>query len=90
MNDVATVQTYNGWCNRETWLANMWLGGDESYYEQLTCIISSYSGLYDQAEALEGWFRAESDVDYTSVWADFINLALDRVNWYEIVEKNQE
>ena len=87
---IATVITYNGWSNRETWLANLWLGGDESYYEQLCHIMSSYGELYDQAEALEEWFRAESDVDYTSVWADFINLALDRVNWYEIVEKNQE
>lgn len=87
MND--TIATYNGWCNRETWLVNLWLGGDEGYYEHLCSIIASHGTLYDQAEALEEWLRTELDNDHAGIWADLINHALGRVNWFEIVEKNQ-
>ena len=65
--NVAEVQTYNGWSNRETCLVNLWLGGVESYYEKLCNIISSYGELYDQAEALEDWIRFEYDGEYLSL-----------------------
>jgi hypothetical protein len=64
--------------------------GDQGYYEQLCEIISSQNDLSDQAEALEDWIRFEYDGEYSSIWADLINHSLERVNWYEIVEKNQE
>lgn len=86
MNDAATAQTYNGWSNRETWLVNLWMTGDQ----QLCDIIASHSDPYDQAEALEDWIRFEYDGDYSSIWADLINNSLAEVNWYEIIEKNQE
>ena len=94
MNVAEATQTvtaeYNGWCNRETWIVNLWMTGDQRYYEQLCQITSSYSGLNDQAEALEDWIRFEYDGEYSSIWADLINNSLAEVDWYEIVEKNQE
>jgi hypothetical protein len=37
-----TVATgYNGWCNRETWVVNLWLTNDECYYEELQAIIKT-------------------------------------------------
>ena len=44
---------YNGWSNYETWAVNLWMNGDQGYYEQLCEILSSHSDLYGQAEALE-------------------------------------
>ena len=92
MNVAEATQTvtaeYNGWCNRETWIVNLWMTGDQRYYEQLWQITSSYSGLNDQAEALEDWIRFEYDGEYSSIWADLINNSLAEVDWYEIVEKN--
>ncbi|MGB4800422.1 MAG: hypothetical protein WBP03_02810 [Candidatus Saccharimonadales bacterium] len=86
-----TVATeYNGWSNRETWIVNLWMTGDQSYYEQLCEIISSHDSLDDQAEALEDWLRFEYDCEYASVWADLANHSLARVNWCEIIENNQE
>jgi hypothetical protein len=46
--------------------------------------------LDDQAEALEDWIRFEYDGEYSSIWADLINNSLAEVDWYEIVDKNQE
>ncbi len=94
MNVSEATQTitteYNGWSNRETWIVNLWMTGDQGYYEQLCEIISSHDNLDDQAEALEDWIRFEYDGAYSSIWADLINNSLAEVDWYEIVEKNQE
>ena len=86
-----TVTTeYNGWCNRETWIVNLWMTGDQGYYEQLCEIISSHDNLDGQAEALEDWIRFEYDGEYSSIWADLINNSLAEVDWYAIVKMNQE
>ena len=81
---------YNGWSNRETWIVNLWMTGDQSYDEQLCEIISSHDGLDDQAEALEDWSWFEYDGEYSSIWADLINNSLAEVDWYEIVKMSQE
>ena len=81
---------YNGWSNRKAWIVNLWVTGDEGYYEQLCEILSSHDNLYDQAEALEDWIRFEYDGEYSSIWADLINNSLAEVDWCEIVKMNQE
>lgn len=85
-----TVTTeYNGWTNRETWVVNLWLTNDECYYDELRAIVKNFDSD-DQAKALEDWIRFEYDGEYSSLWADLINNSLAEVDWYEIVEKNQE
>ena len=85
MSVVEATQTvtaeYNGWCNRETLIVNLWMTGDQSYYEQLCEIISSHDSLDDQAEAFEDWIRFEYDGEYSSLWADLINNSLAEVDW---------
>ena len=88
--NVAEVQTYNGWTNHETWTVNLWMTNDERYYAQLCEIVASGDSLDDQAEALEDFIRSEYDGGSSSIWADLINNSLGEVNWYEIVEMNQE
>lgn len=94
MNATEATQTiatdYNGWSNRETWIVNLWMTGDQGYYEQLFEIISSHDSLDDQAETLEDWVRFEYSGEYSSIWADLINNSLAEVDWYEIVKMNQE
>ena len=85
-----TVTTeYNGWTNRETWVVNLWLTNDECYYDELRAIVKNFDSD-DQAKALEDWIRFEYDGEYSSICADLINNSLAEVDWYEIVEKNQE
>jgi aromatic ring hydroxylase len=94
MNVAETAQTvaieYNGWSNYETWVVNLWITNTQQYCEELCRIVSSKDDLRDKAEALEDWLRFEYDGEYSSLWADLINNSLAEVNWYEIIEKNQE
>ena len=53
MQSQIVAAGYNGWINYETWAVNLWMNGDQGYYEQLCEILSSHSDLYGQAEALE-------------------------------------
>lgn len=90
MQSQIVAAGYNGWSNYETWAVNLWMNGDQGYYEQLCEILSSHEDLYDKAEALEDWIRFEYDGEYSSIWADLINNSLAEVDWYEIVKMNQE
>lgn len=85
-----TATEYNGWSNYETWVVNLWMTSDQCYYEELCRIISSEDDLSNKAEALEDWLRFEYDGECSSIWADLINNSLAQVNWYEIIENNQE
>ena len=93
MQDV-TVQTltYNGWCNRETWVMNVWLTNDQCAYDALQHVMKAFESLGEQAEELEHWVRCEYGIDDldVSVVSDLISTSLGRIDWFEIVQNNQE
>ena len=85
-----TVATdYNGWCNRETWVVNLWLTNDECYYEELQAIIKNFDSE-EQAEELEQYVHWIIDVDEASMTTDLLSTSLGRVDWHEIARSNQE
>ena len=85
-----TVATdYNGWCNRETWVVNLWLTNDECYYEELQAIIKNFDSD-EQAEELEQYVHWIIDTDKSSMTTDLLSTSLGRVNWHEIARANQE
>ena len=57
MQSQAVTTEYNEWSNRETWIVNLWMTGDQGYYGQLCEMLSSHDSLDDQAEALEDLIR---------------------------------
>lgn len=87
-----TVATeYNGWSNHETWLINLWLTNEEPYYYEMQRILSTYSSLQDQADALLEFMQNEhEELEVIGVWSDIIGNTLWRVNWHEIAENNRE
>jgi hypothetical protein len=86
-----TIATYNGWSNRETWLVNLWLVNEESYYYEMQRILSAYTSLSDQASALCEFMQGEHEgLEVTGVWSDIIGNTLWRANWQEIAENNRE
>lgn len=92
MFDVATIQTYNGWSNRETWLASLWLTNDESLYSQLRA-----AKCLDERDAIQAEWLAErvyEQLDWylededAYLWVDMLRTAFNRVDWCEVIEKN--
>lgn len=89
--EAVQTNTYNGWTNRETWVVNLWLTNEECYYHQLCEIIKNFDTVAEQAKVLESYVRFILDVDeIIGMNGDLLNTALGSVDWYEIVENNQE
>ena len=89
MHQDVAIATYNGWSNRETWLVNLWLTNDEASSSLLEDACRKDGSEYDKAEWLETVVRESYERQYQqgSLWADLMGTALNRVNWYELVEK---
>jgi hypothetical protein len=82
--------THNGWCNRETWVVNLWITNERYADDVLRHIIKAFETLGEQAEELEYWVRLDFEMQgESSMWSDLLSTSLGRVNWYEIVENNQ-
>ena len=80
--------TYNGWSNRETWLANLWLTSEEPFVNLLEEAGKLLGDTYVKAEWLEERFHHALDELFgeATLWADLLGAALGRVNWYELIE----
>ena len=92
MYDVAEKQTYNGWCNRETWLANLWLTNDQQSYNILMDAISVPAPAYEKAEWLKGQLEIQLDdeLGVACMWQDLLRHAFNQIDWVELVRTNLE
>ncbi len=83
---------YNGWTNRETWLVNLWLSNDMESYDFLQDIRKKDCEAWEKVEELEAHFQDQLEDMYEvpSFWSDILGTALDRVDWYRVIEANME
>lgn len=86
-----TATTYNGWSNRETWLASLWLNSAEDSYCVLKDALRESDDLFDQADCLERTLRdqLEDETGHANLWSDLLSTAFERVNWVEVIEKSR-
>jgi len=71
---------YNGWSNRETWNANLWINNQESIYKLIGKIARGCYSVSELADNMEGFLLI--------LWKDKTpdGDSLDLVNWSEIAE----
>ena len=89
MNNNLT--TCNGWSNRETWLASLWLNNEEASYDLLQRAYNKGDDASSQAEWLENILHDQLDCevsDEANMWSDLLSTAFNRVSWLEVIEKN--
>lgn len=82
---MSNVNGYNGYSNYETWLMSMWLNNDQLTYYMLEEIKAAADSAYAKAVKLEEMVREQYTFEPVGLIADFINAALGRVDWAEIV-----
>lgn len=96
---TASIETYNGWTNRETWLISLWIDNEQvsyNYWRGRAAEISESAtsdpyltreelARYELARALQEEFEEANPLtDEASFWNDLLTGALGRVEWSEV------
>ncbi len=86
------TSTYNGWSNRETWLASLWLTNDQGSYALLMEALRTGDSDFARADWLEQQLREQlaDEAGGASMWSDLLSTAFHRINWVEVIENNQD
>jgi len=83
--------SYQGWTNRATWSVSLWLNNEEGMYNHMRAITMGEGEDYEKGDELQEFVEALVGVgSLEGLAADLLGIALEQVNWREIVEKNQE
>lgn len=87
------TQTYNGWVNYETWLANLWLSNDERSY----ALLMEATTLPDKVHWERGeWLRdtlseqLDCEIEVPCLWQDLLRHSFSQIDWTEIIMNNLE
>ena len=79
---MTTLQAsdYNGWSNRATWNANLWITNEEPLYKLIGTIARGSKSVSELADNIEGFLGI--------VWNGWTpdGESLRLVNWSEIAE----
>ena len=87
----STATNYNGWGNRETWLASLWLNNDERSYNLLIRAMKARESEFEQAEWLQSRLHDQlvCEQGEASLWADLLATAFHRIDWLEVISNNK-
>jgi len=82
---------YNGWSNRETWAAALWINNDQGMYEAFVEAGKYEDTVLDLSQAIEGYITDELSFESVSENRILFDMMQDigslyRVDWYEIAD----
>ena len=88
--EATLTTTYNGWKNKETWLANLWLTGDPESYNVLMEAVNMQAPAYEKAEWLKELLEQQLDceVEVPCLWRDLLQTAFAEIDWLEVIKNN--
>lgn len=89
---MSEASNYNGWSNRETWVANLWLNNDQTSYCLLIEALKHSDSDFTCAEWLQEKLRDQLDEEAgsSSMWSDLLSTAFYRIDWVEVIENNRD
>ena len=89
---MMTLDTYNGWKNRETWLVNLWLTNEQGPYSTLVEIAESDYELFQKSDLLQQFvYELCMGDDWSGstisngLVCDLVNQSLYNVDYREII-----
>jgi hypothetical protein len=88
------MESYNGWTNRETWAAHLWLTNDEYVYNSLTETLAGITDRYSRGDEIKETLSefqnmaAEGELQAVQMLLDIGSLW--RVNYQEIADALSE
>jgi hypothetical protein len=91
-NTSAADRGYNGWSNYETWAVSLWIDNVERWTQQRISLVNNAKDrpttqqISWLAGALKRWIDGENPLA-GSLYADLLDLALQRVNWLEMAQR---
>jgi hypothetical protein len=89
---MSDTSTYNGFKNRETLVANLWLSNDQRCYNMLQRALKLPETKYRKATWLETLVNREVQTLHLDIglYSELLSTALSNVSWLEIIEAHLE
>lgn len=87
MADNTRPDEYQGWTNRETWLAALWVNNEQWAHEEALTIARTHPDSSDLWLGETIWSEVVEPLignDKGGFLADLVNAFADRVDWREI------
>ena len=82
-----SLDNYNGYTNRETWLVCLWINNDENAQRHWLTIAADITDRGKLADFVEATYQDQLDSqDHTGMWLDLFGTALARVDWLEVAD----
>lgn len=80
--------SHNGYKNYETWCVGVWLDSDP-WEQSVVRELSEMENKVLAADTLKEYVELHNPITETNLFSDLMEHALQKVDWYELVEREE-